>query len=143
MVEYRIVKIESKWANGDSHVVYRIEKSFFGWWLNAKIKQGYLLGKLHGGMSDIMIRDDSYTFHKLEDAQRVLNEHLINPYEEYYKGSQIIKIIWDCNGKDVYVNKSFRTGYYAGNSCYEYSSSLDYLKSKIDRRIGVVTKTVV
>ncbi len=35
------------------------------------------------------------------------------------------------------------TGYYASKSCYEYSESLDYLKSKIDRRNGVVTKTVV
>ncbi len=46
MANYRIVKLEHKW-NGDSDFIFRIEKKFFGFWLNAKIKVGYLL-KLSG-----------------------------------------------------------------------------------------------
>lgn len=125
---YRIVKIESQ-TNFGLHTCYKIQKSFLGFWFYKQIDCAHVLD------GSFIIIKDAYAFHKLEDAERVL-DNLKNPFKEYHKGQRIYKTIFNCNAKDVYTTYHYLKSY--GNSpSYEYSESLDYLKEIIDRRIKI------
>ena len=144
MAIFRIIKSETTNSIGESvNTKYLIQRKFLWWWINARIKYGYTLGKFHGGSSDIMIQKAIFNFNSIDEANVFLDKYLVNQFAENYKGSRIIRVVNEYNWKEMFVNTSNLTEYYASTPCYEYSYSIEELKLKIDRRIKNTKTSIV
>lgn len=135
---YRIIKIECA-----DRVSYRIQKKILFWYFFCGIIENYFR---HNNMALLIYR--KYEFDSLEMAQQVL-EKIKNPLNLTYKGNRIIRVFGDIQDGlrikplgDIFINKS-NAKYWNGNWTYEYSESLDQLKSMIDKRTSKRKITII
>lgn len=138
MPEYRIIKIDDGYK-----VRYRIQKKFIYWFLFCGITENYFR---YNGRALLIYR--KYEYDSLEMAQQVL-EKIKKPLNLTYKGNKIIMVFGDIQDglriktlSDIFINKS-RAKYWNGNWTYEYSESLDQLKSMIDKRTSKRKITII
>jgi hypothetical protein len=145
MSKYRIVKEEDYDPNGKlKNTWYFIQKKVLFFWINASIRSCYSLGKFHSGSSDKMLSRIAIYHLSREEAEYFLDKYLQNPFKEVYKGNTII-MAYDEHTPHThfFINKSNLTEHYSGVACYEYSSSLDELKKRIDSRIVYKRKSIL
>src|SRR5690606_2745673 len=95
------------------------------------------------GLSDIMLGKSIFQFNSIDIAKEFLDKYLLNSYSEIYKGNKIINVVKEDTFKEIFVNLSNVTEYYSDTACYEFSESLEELKSRIDKRITNTTTSVV
>lgn len=121
-MKYKVIEKDNKY--------YIYKKGLFKW-KKAKIKHGYRMPTSLGYSSEIMLSKGIFPFKSQEEADENLEKFFINPYEEWYKGFKIIRVL-DSTFTERYINKSNVVSYYGGTKCYQSSKSLDELKQKID-----------
>jgi hypothetical protein len=130
--KFRIKKIETFSSIGEvSGVYYIIQRKFLFFWIPATVKYGYTSRKFSGSYSNMMIKKEYCIFDSIDIANSLLRTREFN---EKYKGNNIEMIYCEEQKKEVFVNKSNVMELHADTPCYEYSYSLDELKSRINRR---------
>lgn len=126
---YRVIE------NEDGY--FRIQKKGLWSWANARIKSCYTFSGLHGDLYGMMMgRGISFKYKSLKEAQEDLKDYFLNQPEKY-RGNNIIIAYDEYNQTPTYINKSHRTKSFAKTSCYYYEYSLEELKRRIDKRMGV------
>lgn len=138
MKKYRIVKIEDR-----QQTYFRIQKKFLFWWVGCSVQEKYF--EYHG-MALVSWRN--FDYYSLEQAERILSK-IKNPFEEIYKGNRIVRVFGSVvkdyvthHLEDVYINKS-NYGFWNGSLTYEWSETIEGLKTKIDNRTSKKKVTII
>lgn len=130
--KYRLIKKEAVNNLGEMECEFIIQKKFLWWWVTANLLCHYNTYNYRA-----MLITRRYTFSS-EKMAKAIFEKLTSPLLFRYKGNTIQRVFVDHTLEDVYINWSNYTIWRkrdGNDACYEYSYSLDELKTNIDRRI--------
>ncbi len=136
MKQYRIKEIVFTNGLGKSEVNYRLEKKFLWFWIGATHQ---VLGRQCNEGLEIN-RYSSY-FANIDHAKIIL-EYLKNPYQEYYKGKKLEKIMYDFDIFYININSIRSCGKYRGFYA-DYSKNIETLKRNIDEKIIKTTESII
>lgn len=143
---YRIVYKETKDDSGKivfEETYYKIQKKFLWFWVDVSIRCAEKVVTGHRSSSGVQFHRCGVFWTK-QNAEKMLQEYILNDYSEIYKGNHIIKAYappW--TDKTIYVNKSRVPNKFDYPYCYEYDFSLENLKQRIDARIKTTKTTIV